>query len=301
MPNRILKECITTDERFGKVSFLAELVFYHLLVVCDDYGRADGRTDALRARLFPFRLHQISEQDFEKALDELVAVGLVQRYSVRGQLIVAITNWSEHQIVRAKKSRYPGPECADAEQDANLPQRTPARTAPKTRPRRGKPLPTPSFADVLFQPADPAEDHGPVNRMLSAPGDSSEESSALERPRRRKEDPIFEALVEAIYGKPYTDVALTQYERGKLNRAVAQLRAVQATPEEILRRAALYRMHFPNTALTPTALVTHWNLCAHPPTVRSQAQIRAEQTMRRALDAIEWARQNDAEERRGAL
>lgn len=301
MPNRILKESITTDERFAQVSFLAELLFYHLLVVCDDYGRADGRTYVLRARLFPFRLHQISEQDFEKALDELVAVGLLQRYSVRGQPIVAITNWCEHQLVRAKKSRYPGPECADQEHDSILPQRTPAPNAPKTRARRGKSLPASSFADALFHSAEPAEDDGAVHETFFAASESVEGSSAHTRARHRKEDPIFEALVEAIYGKPYTDVALTQYERGKINRAVAQLRAVQATPEEIRRRAALYRLHFPHTALTPTALVTHWNLCAQPPVVRSQAQVRAEQTMRRALDAIEWARQNDTEERREAL
>lgn len=45
MPNRILKESITTSETLDSLSAEEERLFYRLLVICDDYGR--GRVASL--------------------------------------------------------------------------------------------------------------------------------------------------------------------------------------------------------------------------------------------------------------
>lgn len=78
-------------------------------------------------------------------------------------------------------------------------------------------------------------------------------------------DELFEALVEACYGRPYHEIALTDSERGRVNKALAQLRKVGATPDEVRRRADVYRLRFPDVELTPSALAANWNRCAQPP------------------------------------
>ena len=47
MPNRILKESIRTSDTIGELSWFEEVLFYRLIVSCDDYGRFDGRTAEL--------------------------------------------------------------------------------------------------------------------------------------------------------------------------------------------------------------------------------------------------------------
>jgi len=78
--------------------------------------------------------------------------------------------------------------------------------------------------------------------------------------RARQPDPIFEALVECVYGRAYTDVELTRSERGRVNEAVKQLREIGADADAVREKAALYRARWPGVELTPTALVKHWHL-----------------------------------------
>jgi hypothetical protein len=79
---------------------------------------------------------------------------------------------------------------------------------------------------------------------------------------------LFCALVEEWLGHPYEVVAdrLTRSERGRVNRAVAELRAVGVDdPDEIHRRALIYRLRFPGCPVTPQALTANWTVCGEPP------------------------------------
>lgn len=73
-----------------------------------------------------------------------------------------------------------------------------------------------------------------------------------ERPR----DLIWDAVVDA-----YGIVKPTSVERGKLNKAVKELKDVGATPEEIFERKGNYEKLMPGAASTPMALVGNWNYC----------------------------------------
>jgi len=97
-------------------------------------------------------------------------------------------------------------------------------------------------------------------------------------PRKRKKEVnsreesvrrlLFCALVEEWLGQPYEAVAerLTRSERGRVNRAVAELRAVGVDdPDEIHRRALIYRVRFPGCPVTPQALTANWTVCSEPP------------------------------------
>jgi hypothetical protein len=97
-------------------------------------------------------------------------------------------------------------------------------------------------------------------------------------PRKQKKDVdpreasvrrlLFCALVEEWLGQPYEAVAdrLTRSERGRVNRAIAELRAVGVDdPDEIHRRALIYRLRFPGCPVTPQALTANWTVCGEPP------------------------------------
>lgn len=108
MPNRILKESICTNEQIDKLSPFDEIVFYRLIVNADDYGIFDGRPSILRSRLFP--LKDIRNSQIENAIHNLASVELVSTYEVDGKPFVRLLGWERNQQIRARKSKYPGPD-----------------------------------------------------------------------------------------------------------------------------------------------------------------------------------------------
>lgn len=105
MPNRILKESICRSEEINQLSYFEEVLFYRLIVNCDDYGRFDGRVKIIKCTCFP--LKTITEKEIEIALLKLAAVGLVTLYQVDDRRYLQLVTWEDHQRVRTKKSKYP--------------------------------------------------------------------------------------------------------------------------------------------------------------------------------------------------
>ncbi len=105
MPNRILKESICRSDTIDSLSWFEEVLFYRLIVNCDDYGRFDARLKIIKNTCFP--LKDIRENDVEKALNALSAVGLVRVYEAQGRPVLQLVTWEQHQNIRAKKSKYP--------------------------------------------------------------------------------------------------------------------------------------------------------------------------------------------------
>ena len=109
MPNRILKESICRSEEIDSLSWFEEVLFYRLIVICDDFGRYDGRTKIIKGSCFP--LKDVTEKDIDKALDKLSAVGLVRVYKAQGRPYLQLVTWAEHQRIRNQKSKYPEYTC----------------------------------------------------------------------------------------------------------------------------------------------------------------------------------------------
>lgn len=103
MPNRILKESITTSATVDALTSEEECFFYRLLVVADDFGRMDGRPAILRARCFPLRVDHIKDEDITAWLDALVAVELIR---IEGDRL-RIVDWTHHGIHRPRDPRRP--------------------------------------------------------------------------------------------------------------------------------------------------------------------------------------------------
>lgn len=107
MPNRILKESICRSEEIDSLSWFEEVLFYRLIVICDDFGRYDGRAKIIKGSCFP--LKDVTEKDIDKALGKLSAVGLVRVYETQGRPYLQLVTWADHQRIRNQKSKYP--EC----------------------------------------------------------------------------------------------------------------------------------------------------------------------------------------------
>lgn len=109
MPNRILKESIRVSESIDRLSWFEEVLFYRLIVSCDDFGRYDGRPAIIKNMLFPLK-EKLTTQTVLNAINNLASAELVVLYEVEGKPYLYLPGWNEHQTVRAKKSKYPAPD-----------------------------------------------------------------------------------------------------------------------------------------------------------------------------------------------
>lgn len=109
MPNRILKESICTSDSIDRLGWFDEVLFYRLIVNCDDYGRFDGRPVIIKNRLFPLK-ENLTAKTVARAIEKLASAGLVTLYAFEGKPYLYLPTWNHHQSVRAKFSKYPAPE-----------------------------------------------------------------------------------------------------------------------------------------------------------------------------------------------
>lgn len=119
MPNRILRESITTSATIDGLSAEAEVLFYRLLVVADDYGLMDARPAVVLARCYPLRVDdshsgKLSTGSVAALLGALVQAELITLYESGGKPFLAINQWDQHQRIRAKRSHYPLPPSYDS-------------------------------------------------------------------------------------------------------------------------------------------------------------------------------------------
>lgn len=109
MPNRIIKESICTSDSIDSLGWFEEVLFYRLIVNCDDFGRFDGRVAVVKNRLFPLK-ENLTLKTVELAINKLASAGLISLYMYDGRPFLYLPTWNEHQLVRAKRSKYPDPE-----------------------------------------------------------------------------------------------------------------------------------------------------------------------------------------------
>jgi DnaD/phage-associated family protein len=120
MPNRILKESITTSDTLDVLSVEAERFFYRLIVVCDDFGRLDARPRIVRSKCFPLKTEsQVSDADVARWTEELRRAELIIVYHVSKRPYLQMVTWLEHQQKRAKFSKYPDPMESDGSLQAD--------------------------------------------------------------------------------------------------------------------------------------------------------------------------------------
>ncbi len=109
MPNRIIRESITTSYSWDQLSFASECFCTRLITVVDDYGRMDARSPVLRAKCFPLRLSKVSDRMIAAWLGELIEAEIIIVYAGSGGAFLQFKNWAKYQNIRARESRFPAP------------------------------------------------------------------------------------------------------------------------------------------------------------------------------------------------
>ena len=108
MPNRILKESICTSENIDSLKNDEEILFYRIIVNCDDYGRMDARLPIIKAKCFPLKVDKIKDKELIKWLNALIEKELTILYQIGDRTYLQMTTWEKHQQIRAKRSKFPG-------------------------------------------------------------------------------------------------------------------------------------------------------------------------------------------------
>lgn len=87
----------------------------------------------------------------------------------------------------------------------------------------------------------------------------NEVTPAADAAKGRQRDLLFEAVVDVC---GHDSKRLTKAERGRVNKALKDLREVQATPEQVQGAARAWQRTYPNARLTATALSANWSTIA---------------------------------------
>lgn len=107
MPNRLLNSRLHISNSIRRLTPLEEVVFIHIILSCDDFGRFYADPEILRGQLFPGR--NISVKQIEDSLAKLEEEDMVIRYRCEGLMYLQLVNWLKYQKPRAKESKYPNP------------------------------------------------------------------------------------------------------------------------------------------------------------------------------------------------
>ncbi|MGI6014333.1 MAG: hypothetical protein ACOX7K_08685 [Oscillospiraceae bacterium] len=110
MPNRIIKESIRTSKSVNTMTDFQFRLWTYLITYVDDYGRGIADPEILKGFVFP-RRKGVTETTIAKALTDLANIGSILLYEVDGESYLCFPNWSEHQAIRNKKSKFPAPDC----------------------------------------------------------------------------------------------------------------------------------------------------------------------------------------------
>ena len=90
---RNIKPSLFKNELLGTMDPLITVLFISLWTLADKQGRLEDRPLRVRAETFPYR----ENIDINGYLTELERTGFIQRYSVSGQAIIQVVNFSKHQ------------------------------------------------------------------------------------------------------------------------------------------------------------------------------------------------------------
>lgn len=84
-------------------------VWVYLITYVDDYGRGSADPELIKGIVFP-RRDRLTKSDIGKALADLEGMGCIRLYSVDGESYFCFPNWSGHQRIQTKRSKFPAPD-----------------------------------------------------------------------------------------------------------------------------------------------------------------------------------------------
>jgi hypothetical protein len=111
---RTLKPEIVEDEKLGRCTRDARLLFILCITIADDAGRFRASARYLRSTLFPYDGDDLDPVSVAAWRDELVAEGLVRLYESHDEAFAELPGWTKHQrIDNARRLLHPVPPWAE--------------------------------------------------------------------------------------------------------------------------------------------------------------------------------------------
>ncbi len=251
VPNRILKDSICTSPTIDELNEAEENFFYRLIVHCDDFGLMDARDSMLLAKLYPLRVHQLSNDDIRQRLIRCAAVGLVEVYEVKGRPYLHMVTWDSHQQLRAKRPKYPKPEEGqpityikeDLQSSASNGNQVLASDV-LARARRIQSNP------IQSNPIQSGEKNSSQN-SLPAPNGAMKKASRKER-GPTEHGQFWESFVDAIGTRPLATPELAKWGRG-----IKVIRSAGVPLEDVPGIVDKYHRRCPNMPCNPSAIASH--------------------------------------------
>lgn len=227
------------------------LAFIGLWCAADREGRFKWEPRRLKAQILPYD----EAVDFSRVLHALATRGFIRHYASSGAEFGDIPSFLRHQVINNRESASILPKHDD---DNELVTRAP---------RVPNACPTPLNLDQ--GEGNGREGKGKdILRLEVEP-----QPEAQKEPRQKKErqrNPLIDALA-TIGGESIEEVTSPTFSRAAA--ALKMIREVMpnVTVEEIKRRAGNYLTHYPNAAITSTALAKNWATAARAKFINSQS------------------------------
>jgi hypothetical protein len=110
MDDLILFDAMRTDKRINRLSQNTQLFYIKLVSAVDDTFRYFAHPARLRAGLYPFKIDQVTEEDMQAYLDEIIKAGLVKTYWVDDEPYLELSAFQEAIFAARHPSEFPAPE-----------------------------------------------------------------------------------------------------------------------------------------------------------------------------------------------
>lgn len=140
--NKIQHQLVLENDAVSRLSLLAEIFLHRLINAVDRYGCFDARPMMLRAKLFPLKLNDVTEEGITTWLTECVDGGLIKLYEVNGMPYLQLTGFKRR--LGAYKTPYPEPPSFEEEiEEPVVTEVTPMENAVQETPVYTEPAPIP--------------------------------------------------------------------------------------------------------------------------------------------------------------
>lgn len=230
---RMISNSIVNDKDVNSISSdTSRLAFTWLIAFADREGRTYGDPALVRSMLFP-RRNDVTAEQVESFIREWARLGLVVWYEAKGDLWISFPNFDRHQPGMRKgrepESLIPSPKSGrivEVETGEELARQASAIAEELARQTSG------TLPEDIRQTSDTREWNGIEEKR------TEEKGIGADKPRKpaKARDMHFENLADVCRLTPQDRDwrLLPKTSAGQLNKFAAELRAVGATPEQIV-------------------------------------------------------------------